>query len=127
MNTQTISNTAPCVLINFPDTMSGTEPATVHGRESGVVCRPARGPQTTTLRLKHLFAGALLATVVGCGTTTSDRAISGAGIGAGAGAILGTVTGMGPGTGAAVGAAAGAATGGLTKKKQIDLGKPVWR
>lgn len=76
---------------------------------------------------KHVLAGLMLASMVGCGTTTGDRAISGAGIGAGAGAVLGTVTGMGPGTGAAIGAAAGAATGGLTKKKQINLGKPIWR
>ena len=61
------------------------------------------------------------------GTTSGDRMVSGAGIGAGAGAVLGAVTGMGPGTGAAIGAAAGAATGGLTNKKQINLGKPVWR
>ena len=65
--------------------------------------------------------------LVGCGTTTSDRALSGAGIGAGAGAAIGAVTGMGPATGAVIGAAAGAATGGLTKKKDVDLGKPVWR
>lgn len=81
----------------------------------------------SSVHVKHVVAGLMLIGMVGCGTTTGDRAISGAGIGAGAGAVLGTVTGMGPGTGAAIGAAAGAATGGLTKKKQINLGKPIWR
>jgi osmotically inducible lipoprotein OsmB len=76
-----------------------------------------------TLPRKHFVVGLMLIGMVGCGTTSGDRAISGAG----AGAVLGTVTGMGPGTGAAIGAAAGAATGGLTKKKQINLGKPIWR
>ena len=127
MNTPNILNTAPGVLNNLPDAMTAPRLSTVHDSGAGVVRKPARGPYTTNLRIKHLLAGALLATVVGCGTTTRDRAVSGAGIGAGAGAILGTVTGMGPGTGAAVGAAAGAAAGGLTKKKQINLGKPIWR
>ncbi len=82
---------------------------------------------TPLIRIKHLLAGLMLVSVVGCGTTTADRAVSGAGIGAGAGAVLGAVTGLGPGTGAAIGAATGAAAGGLTKKKQINLGKPIWR
>ena len=82
---------------------------------------------TPVIRIKHLLASVMLIGMVGCGTTTGDRTVSGAGIGAGAGAVLGAVTGMGPGTGAAIGAAAGAATGGLTKKKQINLGKPIWR
>ena len=97
---------------------------------------PARSPNdkahkalafTANVPFRHLLAGVMLASVVACGTTSGDRMVSGAGIGAGAGAVLGAVTGMGPGTGAAIGAAAGAATGGLTKKKQINLGKPVWR
>jgi len=62
-----------------------------------------------------------------CGTTTGDRALSGAGIGAGAGAALGAVTGMSVGTGAALGAAAGAAVGGLTRRDQVDLGEPAWK
>lgn len=76
---------------------------------------------------RAMMAGVVLAVLAGCGTTSGDRALSGAGIGAGAGAALGAVTGMGVGTGAAIGAAAGAATGGLTKKKQINLGDPVWK
>lgn len=62
-----------------------------------------------------------------CGNTTSDRALSGGAIGAGAGAVGGAVLGGSPATGALIGGAVGAAAGGLTKKKDIDLGKPVWR
>jgi osmotically inducible lipoprotein OsmB len=61
-----------------------------------------------------------------CGSSTSDRAISGGGIGAGAGAIGGWLLGA-PGTGALVGGAVGAGAGALTDEDQINLGKPVWR
>jgi len=71
-----------------------------------------------------IFAAALALT--GCGSTTSDRALSGAAIGAGAGAVGGVLIGS-PATGAAVGAAAGAAVGGLTDEHDINLGKPIWR
>lgn len=77
---------------------------------------------------KTIFAAALLTSVlVGCGTTTSDRALSGGGIGAGTGAAVGAVTGLGVGTGAVLGGAAGAAAGGLTDEDDVDLGKPFWR
>lgn len=105
------------------------EPTPV-GSEDVTVPRPPTKPSKPAqpvIRFKHLLAGAMMVSVVGCGTTSGDRMVSGAGIGAGAGAVVGAVTGMGPGTGAAIGAAAGAATGGLTKKKQVNLGKPVWR
>lgn len=61
-----------------------------------------------------------------CGTTGTDRAVSGGAIGAGAGAAIGAVTGIGVGTGALLGGATGAAAGGLTDKDQIDLGDPLW-
>lgn len=57
-----------------------------------------------------------------CGTTKTERALSGAGIGAAIGTAGAAITGGNKLTGAAVGAAAGAATGALTDKKQIDLG-----
>lgn len=57
-----------------------------------------------------------------CGSSKSDRALSGAGIGAGIGALGGAVTGGSMATGAIVGGAAGAATGVLTDKDDIDLG-----
>ncbi len=62
-----------------------------------------------------------------CGNTPGDRALSGAGIGAGVGAVGGAVMGGNPAAGAIVGGAVGAAAGGLTKKKDINLGKPLWR
>lgn len=61
-----------------------------------------------------------------CGTTTTDRALSGAGIGAATGAVGGALLGS-PGTGALIGGAAGAAVGGLSNKDTINLGKPWWR
>ncbi len=112
----------------------GSEDITIRRSPQNDATTPAAGQNKgvatkgrSSIHYTSIVAGLMLVSLVGCGTTTGDRAISGAGIGAGAGAILGTVTGMGPGTGAAIGAAAGAATGGLTKKKQINLGKPVWR
>ncbi|MFN8693175.1 MAG: YMGG-like glycine zipper-containing protein [Holosporales bacterium] len=73
---------------------------------------------------------ALIATLMllsACGNTKGDRALSGAGIGAGVGAVTGAVVGGSPVTGAVIGGAVGAAGGALTKEKDIDLGKPVWR
>lgn len=61
-----------------------------------------------------------------CGTTQSDRAISGAGIGAGAGAVVGAVTGLTVLQGVLLGAAAGGLTGALTNSDIINLGDPIW-
>lgn len=69
----------------------------------------------------------LLALALGaCGHSTGDRALSGAGIGAGVGLVGGAIVGA-PLEGAAIGGAVGAGTGALTKSRQIDLGKPLWR
>lgn len=70
---------------------------------------------------------ATLTLLTACGESTGDRALSGGAIGAGVGAVGGAVLGGDPVTGAVVGGAVGAATGGLTKKKDVDLGKPIWR
>ena len=72
--------------------------------------------------------GILLATLAlaACGSSKTDRALSGAGIGAATGAVGGAILGS-PGTGAVLGGAAGAATGVLTDEDDIDLGKPWWR
>ena len=66
-------------------------------------------------------------TVAGCGSTTEERGISGAGIGAGAGALIGAVTGISVVNGALIGAAAGGLTGVLTDESQVNLGDPVWK
>lgn len=70
---------------------------------------------------------ATFALLTACGESTGDRALSGGAIGAGVGAVTGAVVGGSAGTGALIGGAVGAAAGGLTKEKNIDLGKPVWR
>jgi osmotically inducible lipoprotein OsmB len=64
--------------------------------------------------------------VAACGSSTTDRALSGAGIGAGVGAATGAATGGSVLGGAAIGGAGGAAAGGLTDEDDIDLGDPVW-
>ena len=64
--------------------------------------------------------------VAACGSSTSDRAISGGGIGAAAGAGTAAVTGGNALGGALLGGAAGAAAGGLTDEDDINLGDPVW-
>jgi osmotically inducible lipoprotein OsmB len=70
------------------------------------------------------LAGALA--LAGCGTTTGDRGLSGAGLGAATGAVIGAVVG-GPVLGAAaIGAGAGALAGMATTPSQVDLGKPAW-
>jgi osmotically inducible lipoprotein OsmB len=68
----------------------------------------------------------LVLALTACGSSTSDRALSGAGIGAGVGAIGGWMVGN-PAGGALLGGAVGAGTGALTDKDQVNLGKPVWR
>jgi osmotically inducible lipoprotein OsmB len=79
-------------------------------------------------KLPHMILPVMaLALVSACGETTTDRALSGAGIGAGAGAVGSAVTGGNIGTGALVGGAIGGAAGGLTKEEDINLGKPIWR
>ena len=64
--------------------------------------------------------------VAACGSSTSDRALSGGGIGAGVGAVGGALVGA-PLGGALIGGALGAGAGALTEQDQIDLGKPVWK
>jgi peptidoglycan hydrolase-like protein with peptidoglycan-binding domain len=66
-------------------------------------------------------------TLGGCGDSTQDRTLSGAGIGAAGGTVLGAVTGLTMAEGVLLGTAAGALTGALTDSSQINLGKPVWR
>ena len=69
---------------------------------------------------KMLLCLILLASAfAACGSSTSDRALSGAGIGAGVGAVGGALMGHTLG-GAALG-------GALTNKNQINLGRPWWK
>ena len=59
--------------------------------------------------------------LVACGSSKTDRALSGGGIGAGIGAVGAAVAGGSTTTGAVVGGAAGAATGAMTDEDDIDL------
>jgi hypothetical protein len=75
------------------------------------------------------IASVLCATLLlaACGTSKSDRAISGGAIGAGAGAAAGAVTGGSVLGGALLGGAGGAAAGALTDPDDVNLGKPAWK
>lgn len=79
-----------------------------------------RNPMIGALLLVTAFA------LAACGSSTTDRALSGGAIGAGAGAAGGALMGD-PLTGAVLGGAVGAAAGGLTDQEDIDLGKPLWK
>lgn len=76
---------------------------------------------------KTIIAMTALISLAACGSSKGDRALSGAAIGAGAGAVGSAVVGGNPVGGAVVGGAVGAAAGALTKKKDVDLGKPIWK
>ncbi len=76
---------------------------------------------------KSMLVLATVGLLAACGSTKGDRALSGAAIGAGAGSVGSVVTGGNPVTGAVIGGAVGAAAGALTKKKDVDLGKPIWK
>ena len=77
------------------------------------------------MRLSALLFGVALF-LGACGSSTGDRAASGAGIGAGAGAVIGAVTGLSILEGVVIGGLAGGVIGGVTDQSQIDLGEPVW-
>ena len=78
------------------------------------------------MHIKALSVFVLVAAVAGCGSSTTDRAISGGALGAGAGAAAGAIAGGGAAEGAVIGGALGAGTGALTDEDDVDLGEPVW-
>lgn len=73
-----------------------------------------------------IFSAACVA-LTACGSSTSDRALSGGGIGASVGAGAAAVTGGNVLGGAVLGGAGGAAAGALTDEDDVNLGKPVWK
>jgi peptidoglycan hydrolase-like protein with peptidoglycan-binding domain len=77
--------------------------------------------------LTRCVLAASIATLAGCGTTTQDRGLSGAGIGASAGAVIGAVTGLSVVQGAVLGAVGGGLVGSMTKPSQVNLGDPAWK
>jgi len=80
---------------------------------------------------RSAFAASLLVAALAlgaCGSSTTDRTASGAGVGAAGGAAAGAVLGgVGAVPGALIGAGVGAGTGALTDEEDVNLGKPVWR
>ena len=78
-------------------------------------------------KVSILAATSCVFLLAACGSSTSDRALSGAGLGAGVGAVGSAVAGGSVGTGALIGAGVGAAAGALTNQNQVDLGRPAWR
>jgi osmotically inducible lipoprotein OsmB len=64
--------------------------------------------------------------LAGCGTNTTDRAVTGGALGAAGGAAVGAMVGN-PLAGAVIGGVGGAATGALTSPRDVDLGKPIYR
>ncbi len=74
---------------------------------------------------KKLVLCLILATALtlsACGTSRTERALSGGAIGAGVGAAGSALTGGSPWAGAAIGGAAGAVTGAVTDRDDINLG-----
>jgi osmotically inducible lipoprotein OsmB len=77
--------------------------------------------------IRLTIAMCIVLLLTACGSTKSDRALSGAGLGAAGGALAGGLAGGSGVTGAVIGGAAGAAAGALTDESDVNLGKPVWR
>jgi len=69
--------------------------------------------------MKIFVFGAAVLLLSACGTTNSERSLSGAMIGAGVGLAGGPV-------GVGAGALIGAVTGVMTDADDINLGKPIW-
>jgi len=79
------------------------------------------------ITVKSILSVLLMLSISACGTSTTDRSLSGAAIGAAAGAAGAAVLGSDTATAAAIGGAVGAAAGAATDKDDIDLGDPVWK
>ena len=75
---------------------------------------------------RNLVALSIVLVLSACGTSRTERGVTGAGIGAGAGAAASAITGGSVLGGALLGGAAGGAAGALTNPNDINLGKPLW-
>jgi len=75
---------------------------------------------------KVMIAMATCLALAACGTSTPDRATSGAGVGAATGATIGLLGGpVGILVGAGIGAGVGATTGAVTDPHKVNLGAPL--
>lgn len=80
-----------------------------------------------TMRIKLLALAVASLSLAACGSSPTDRTVSGAGIGAGTGAAIGAIFGgIGAIPGALIGGAVGGGTGLVTNQNDINLGEPVW-
>ena len=77
--------------------------------------------------LRIIICAGLVTVLSACGSSKTDRALSGGAIGAGVGAVGSSATGGSAVTGGLIGGAVGAAAGAMTDEDDIDLGEPVWR
>ena len=98
--------------------------ALLKGPENGRDSALRRGARLTSRSLAVLVSLSLALSA--CGTTQSDRALSGGLLGAGTGAVIGSVTGSAV-NGAIFGGLGGAALGALSSPRVLNLGKPLWR
>lgn len=98
--------------------------ALLKGPENGRDSELRRGARLTSRSLAVLVSLSLALSA--CGTTQSDRALSGGLLGAGTGAVIGSVTGSAV-NGAIFGGLGGAALGALSSPRVLNLGKPLWR
>lgn len=78
-------------------------------------------PVNTSRAVTLSAIAALTIGLAGCGTTTGERATSGAGVGAAVGAGAAAVTGGSVTQGAVIGGGVGAATGAATDEEDINL------
>ncbi len=78
-------------------------------------------------RLISLLAATSMLALSGCGYSSQDRVLSGAGLGAAAGTAGAVIVGGSVSTGILLGTAAGAVVGGVTEGDQINLGTPLWK
>ena len=70
---------------------------------------------------------AILLAVSACGTSPTDRAVTGGGLGAATGAAVGGLAGGSAVNGALIGGAIGAVGGAVTDSNQVNLGKPIYK
>lgn len=75
--------------------------------------------------LGTLVVAGSLATAA-CGTTPTERGITGAGLASAGGAVIGALTGVTILQGALVGAAVGGLVGALTDADDFNFGEPIW-
>lgn len=68
------------------------------------------------IALSTTLAAAVLA-LAACGSTPTERGVTGAGLGAAAGYAVGAPL---------IGAAAGGAAGAFTERDDVNLGEPIW-